>query len=256
MVRQAAAQRSPDSATQALQRNAGVSASACPGVPGALPGCFWLLRLLLGRPGNAQDTPGSRPARRRLSQPGPTTLFMKRRWLSVLRGSCGAWGSPGSSRLSLAAPGVLRAGLGDSKHALRTTARGSSQNDSQQRDFKHSARRRKYFLGHRVGSQAWGTPQRIQDQRLEAKLSREFPTRTQKPPKMTHFSVPGRFRRRGLRDSVFPVSELLFELPYSGNALRVICPFRSGSSFPRFRITLEHPVNRKMLYELSQNPSS
>ena len=99
---------------------------------------------------------------------------------------------------------------------------GSSQNDSQQRDFKHSARRRKNFLGHRVGSQAWGTPQRIQDQRLEAKLSREFPTRTQKPPKMTRFSVPGRFRRRGLRDSVSPVSELLFELPYSGNALRVI----------------------------------
>ena len=154
MVRQAAAQRSPDSATQALQRNAGVSASVCPGVPGALPGCFWLLRLLLGRPGNAQGTPGSRPARRRLSQPGPTTLFMKRRWLSVLRGSCGAWGSPGSSWLSLAASGVLRAALGDPKHAPRTTAWGSSQNDSQQRDFKHSARRRKNFLGHRVGSQA------------------------------------------------------------------------------------------------------
>ena len=178
MVRQAAAQRSPDSATHALQRNGGVSASVCPGVPGALPGCFWLLRLLLGRPGNAQGTPGSHPARRRLSQPGPTTLFMKRRWLSVLRGSCGAWGSPGSSWLSLAAPGVLRAALGDPKHALRTTAWGSSQNDSQQRDFKHSARRRKNFLGHRVGSQAWGTPQRIQDQKLEARLSRRFPTRT------------------------------------------------------------------------------
>ena len=183
--------------------------SVCSGGPGALPGCFWLLRLLLGRPENAQGTPGSRPARRRLSQPGPTTLFMKRRWLSVLRGSCGAWGSPGSSWLSLAASGVLRAALGDPKHAPRTTAWGSSQNDSQQRDFKHSARRRKNFLGHRVGSQAWGTPQRIQDQRLEAKLSREFPTRTQKPPKMTRFSVPGRFRRRGLRDSVDPVSELL-----------------------------------------------
>ena len=60
--------------------------SVCSGGPGALPGCFWLLRLLLGRPGNAQGTPGSHPARRRLSQPRPTTLFMKRRWLSVARG--------------------------------------------------------------------------------------------------------------------------------------------------------------------------
>ena len=145
---------------------------------------------------------------------------MKRRWLSgsvfcvgpVVPGALLA--APGCLWLLLECSGLLWVtALGDPKHAPRTTAWGSSQNDSQQRDFKHSARRRKNFLGHRVGSQAWGTPQRIQDQRLEAKLSREFPTRTQKPPKMTRFSVPGRFRRRGLRDSVSPVSELLFELP-------------------------------------------
>ena len=139
-------------------------------------GCSW-------SPQGSERAPRTNPAQPQTDPGSATQAFQCNVGASVLRGSCGAWCSPGSSWLSLAAPGVLQAALGHPKHALRTTAQGGDQNDSQQRDFNHSARRRKNFLGHQVGSQAWGTPQRIHWWRLEPNfsvgISRQKPKTTQ-----------------------------------------------------------------------------
>ena len=67
---------------------------------------------------------------------------------------------PGDLLASRAASGGLRTASGccaPSGQGFGTTASRSTKNDPQQRDFNHSARKRKKFQGHRAKNQTSGT---------------------------------------------------------------------------------------------------
>ena len=163
----------PDSRAQAFQRNSGASALRGAWDP---PDLSWLL---LGAQRCSWTAPGlSGPAWGGSGGPrlGHASFSVTLARLSL------AWVLEplGLPLLLLAAPGWFWTPRGHTGHRLGATALGRTQNDSQQRDFKHRMRKRKNFPGHWTGSQAWGTPQRIQNQRLEASASGRISHQTRK----------------------------------------------------------------------------
>ena len=169
----------PDSRTQAFQRKAGES--ALPGAWGP-PALSWLL---LGVQGCSWIAPGlSWPAWATSTRPtldnATFSVKLARVTIPWVMGSLGLSvllpAASSSSWMASGCPGLKL-------HRLGTTAAGSTPNDPQQRDFNPSVRRRNNSLGHRTGSQARGTCQRIQKQRLEPSALVGFPARPRKPPK-------------------------------------------------------------------------